>query len=184
MAYPVPMWAGVNKEGAFVGPPTNVSTATTSSGNYDDATIGADTSGCSFTAMDYSGVGWASEELDAYPIVGEFSAFDGCSAQSQLQIYGYIRATGATSYVWDLVLDSQSLSNGCIAQVVGTASTSQDATSSGIGEYCRINFGGGRGGQLYPLNGDTLVLGIKSKATNGSGDTDADELTLTYNFIA
>lgn len=184
MAYPVPMWAGVNKEAPFVGPPTNVSIATSSSGNYDDATDGADTSGCGFTAMDYSGVGWASEALDAYPIVGEFVAFDGCAAQSQLKIFGYIRASGATSYLWDLVLDSQSLSNGCIAQVVGTASTSQDATSSGIGEYCRINFGGGRGGQLYPLNGDTLVLEIKSKATNGSGDTDADTLTLTYNFTA
>ena len=183
MAYPVPMWAGVSKEGVPSGPPTNVSIATSSSGNYDDATDGADVTGCSFTGMDFGGVAWSSQTLTHVTMVGEFVAFDGCSGQSALIIYGYIRATGATSYLWDLSISSQSLSNGCIATISGTASTSQDATSSGIGEDCQITFGGGRGGQLYPIAGDTLVLEIKAKATNGSGDTDADTLTLTYNFI-
>jgi hypothetical protein len=119
MAYPVPMWAGVSKESAAPsGPPTGVSIATSSSGNYDDAIDGADTSGCGFTAMDVVGAGWAGNALTLYPNVGEFSAFDGCAAQSQLKIYGYLRATGATSYLWDLTLVSQSLSNGCIAQVI------------------------------------------------------------------
>jgi hypothetical protein len=183
MAYPVPMWAGVNKEGAAAGPPTGVSIATSSSGNYDDAIDGTDTSGCSFTAMNVVGSAWGSQTLTWNPLVGEFSAFDGCAAESKLSIYGYIRATGATSYLWDLSIDSQSLSNSCVASISGTASTSQDATSSGIGEQCLITFGGGRGGQLYPRGGDSLVLAIKGKATNGSGDTDADTLTLTYNFL-
>lgn len=183
MAYPVPMWAGVSKEAAPSGPPTGVSIATSSSGNYDDATQGSDTSGCTFTAMDFGGAGWGSNALTTYPNVAEFSAFDGCSAQSQLIIYGYIRESGATSFQWDLTLVSQSLSNGCIAQVVGTASTSQDATGTGIGEYCRINFGGGRGGQLYPVNGDSLVLDIDADATNGSGTTSATKCVLTYDFI-
>ena len=183
MAYPVPMWAGVNKEGAAAGPPTGVSIATSSSGNYDDAVDGADTSGCSFTAMDFGGVGWSSETLTHVSAVLEFAAFAGCASESKLSIYGYIRATNATSFLWDLSIDSQSLSNSCVASISGTASTSQDATSSGIGEQCLITFGGGRGGQLYPVPGDTLVLAIKGKATNGSGDTDADTLTLTYNFI-
>ena len=181
MAYPVPMWAGVSKVAASVAP-TGVSIATSSSGNYDDAVDGADTSGCSFTAMDVSGSGWASNALTLYPAANEFSAFDGCAAESKLTIYGYIRATGATSYLWDLTIDSQSLSNSCVASISGTASTSQDATSSGIGEQCLITFGGGRGGQLYPRDGDTLVLEIKASATNGAGTTDADTLTLTYDF--
>jgi len=183
MAYPVPMWAGVSKESAAPsGPPSGVSIATSSSGNYDDAIDGADTSGCSFNAMDVGGAGWAGAAQTIFPNVTEFSNFDGCSAQSALAIYGYIRESGATSYQWDLTLVSQSLSNGCIAQVVGTASTSQDATSTGIGEYCRINFGGGRGGQLYPLNGDSLVLDIEADAINGFGTTSATKLQLTYDF--
>lgn len=182
MAYPVPMWAGSSYKAGAV--PTLVSIATSSSGNYDDAVDGEDTTGCFFTAMDISGVSWSSQTLTDVVGIIEFGAFDGCSAQSQLTIYGYIRATGATSYLWDMSILSQSLSNSCVASISGPGSTSQDATSSGIGEQCLITFGGGRGGQLYPIAGDTLVLAIKGKATNGSGDTDADTLTLTYNFIS
>ena len=48
MAYPVPMWAGVSKEAPPSGPPTGVSIATSSSGNYNNATDGVDTTGCGF----------------------------------------------------------------------------------------------------------------------------------------
>ena len=181
MAYPVPMWAGSSYKAGAV--PTLVSIATSSSGNYDDAVDGEDTTGCFFTAMDISGVSWSSQTLTDVVGIIEFGAFDGCSASSQLTIYGYIRATGATSYLWDMSILSQSLSNSCVASISGPGSTSQDATSSGIGDQCKITFGGGRGGQTYPAPGDSLVLEINAEATNGAGTTDAATLTLSYNFI-
>ena len=59
MAYPVPMWAGVSKEAPPSGPPTGVSIATSSSGNYNNATDGVDTTGCGFNGMNYDGSVWA-----------------------------------------------------------------------------------------------------------------------------
>ncbi len=183
MAYPVPMWAGVSKEAAPSGPPTGVSIATSSSGNYNNATDGADTTGCSFTAMDYDGSLWLFNSLTVNVSELSFSVFNGCSAAGYLEIYAYLRATGATSYLWDLSLVSSSLSNGCIPNIAGTASTSQDATSSGIGEALQIIWGGGRGGFLFPLNGDQIVLDIEGDATNGSGTTSAVKCRLTYDIV-
>ncbi len=184
MAYPVPMWAGVSKEAPPSGPPTGVSIATSSSGNYNNATDGVDTTGCGFTAMNYDGSLWLFNSLTVNVSELSFSVFNGCSGAGYLQIYAYLRATGATSYLWDLSVVSQSLSNGCLGTIAGTASTSQDSTGAdGIGESLQIIWGGGRGGFLFPLAGDQIVLDIEADATNGSGTTSAVKCRLTYDIV-
>ncbi len=162
--------------------PTSVSIATSSSGNYDESFRVSDNSGCSFTAMDVGPVQFSSNAHTHYPMVGEFTAHAGCSAQSNHIFRAYLRATGATSYSWTLHLTSSSLSNGSVA-VAGTAATTQDCTSSGVGQYLSITFGGGRGGQTYPENGDSIVVTLKATATNSTDTTNATNCVLTYNFI-
>ena len=53
-----------------------------------------------------------------------------------------------------------------------------------MGEYLSITFGGGRGGQTYPENGDSIVVTLKGSAINSTGTTNATNCVLTYNFIA
>ena len=163
--------------------PTGVSIATSSSGNYDESFFVADGSACSFTAMDVSAQQWSSNALTYGAAIADFSQFDGCSAQSINRIFAYLRATGATSFGWDIVLTSQSLSSGT-ASIEGTALTAQDCTAGvGVGEYLQIAFGGGRGGQTYPENGDSIVITLKGTATNSSGTVSAIDCVLTYSFI-
>jgi hypothetical protein len=164
--------------------PTAVSIATGSSGNYDESFVVDDNSGCSFTVMSVGATQWTSNALTLNPSVSAFSAFDGCSAQSYNRALAYLRATGATSYSWVLLLTSSSLSNGCTAAIAGTTVTTQDCTTGGVGEYLSITFGGGRGGQTYPANGDSIVMTLKATATNSTGSTGATNCVLTYNFIS
>ena len=166
--------------------PTNVSIATSSSGNYDGSFTVGDASGCSFTAMTVNAQQWTSNAHTAGPPIQDFSSFDGCSAQSNNRVFAYLRvgSADATSYSWDLQLTSQSLSNSCIASIAGTALSGQDCTAgTGVGEYITIAFGGGRGGQTYPANGDSLVVTLKGAATNAGGTTSATDCVLTYTFI-
>jgi len=163
--------------------PTNVSIATSSSGNYDESFFVADATACSFTGMDISAQQWSSNALSYGAPIDDFSQFDGCSAQSNNRIFAYLRATGATSFGWDIVLTSQSLTNGT-ASIEGTALTGQDCTAgAGVGEYLQIAFGGGRGGQTYPESGDSIVITLKGTATNSTGTTSATDCVLTYSFI-
>ena len=167
--------------------PTSVSIATSSSGNYDESFFVADASGCSFTAMDISAQQWSSNALNYGVAAENFDQFDGCSAQSNNRVFAYMRVSSAdaTSYSWDLELDSQSLSNSCVASIGGLTVTTQDATGGlGIGEYITIAFGGGRGGQTYPTNGDSLVVTVKATATNAGGSTSSSVMTLTFSFIS
>ena len=109
------------------------------------------------------------------------SMYDGCESQQRIEYGGYIRATGATSYQWDVSINSSSLSNGCSAATSGTPSTSQNALS-GLAEDVVIFFGGGRGGQTYPADGDTLSVHIDASATNSNGTTNASQLQIDYTF--
>jgi len=170
---------------ATVSAPSSVSIATSSSGNYDNAFTSSDGSGCSFTAMDVPGVGWSNRAITMNPDVNEFSNFNGCDSSSNNRVFAYLRATGATSFSWDLQLTSQSLSNSCVASVgnEGNGATTQDCTGgSGVNESMVITFGGGRGGQTYPANGDTLVYTLTATATNSGGSTAAGSCAVTYNF--
>lgn len=102
-----------------------------------------------------------------------------------IRVFGYIEATGATSFAWDAdsfatVQDSGSAVSSWGG--VGTPSTSQDATS-GIGEDAVLQHNsGGRGYLLLspgsPSN-DAVRWDIEASATNSSGTTAATSLRIT-----
>ena len=96
---------------------------------------------------------------------------------------GYCRATGATSFLWDVSIHAGSDVPNLTLQVQGTASTSQDATgTNGVGEKVRWDFAGGKSGVTYPSGGQTLIMHINCTATNSNGSTAADQIEVVYNF--
>jgi len=120
------------------------------------------------------------------------AAYSGQSSSARIAFLGYIQATNATSFQWSLSVSS-SLSAGStsVAYTSGTAaSTDRDATTysstlgatAGIEAFCKIAWGGGRGGFIYPSNGDTVTCTIGADATNSSGTTSADDLVIKYTF--
>ena len=166
--------------------PTGVSVATSSSGNYNNA-IASGEANCNNETMTLDGSEFSTGSADRdVEVSGWGDIYTGCANNASIHYQGYIRATGATSYVWNIVglTINTSLSNGTSASIVGTASTTQDETGSSdnIGEYLQIAFGGGRGGLTFPADGDTVELDIKATATNSAGSTDSSTLTITYNF--
>ena len=165
--------------------PTSVSIATSSSGNYDNAVTSNHADGCGSEdlGLDLDGSEFSTGSADVTVDISFYGdLYEGCSSVQTIRYYGYIRATGATSYQWDVSINSASLSNGCSVATSGTASTSQDATSSGVGEDVVITFGGGRGGLTFPANGDSLSVHIDATATNSNGSTSATQLQIDYDF--
>ena len=170
--------------------PTSVSIATSSSGNYNNAITSLHNDGCGGEDLGNELTGAESYTSSSGQYLLEIevdisqygSYYNGCEAFERLKYLGYIRATGATSFAWDLTLSSSSLSNGCSATLTGSGSTSQDATSSGIGEDLIILFGGGRGGFTFPAEGDEVVVKIEAGATNSNGTTEAAPLIITYTY--
>lgn len=162
--------------------PTSVSIATSSSGNYNNAVL-VDETAVGFALMEFDGSGFSSNEDETDVDLTEMDqAFSGISGQATLRVKGYIRATGATSFQWGLDVDpSTSLTYGS-AGTQGTASTSQDATSSGITKVGTLVFGGGRGGILYPADGDELAFKVSATATNSNGSTTASSVIFRFNF--
>mgnify|MGYP003137954585 CR=1 FL=1 len=162
--------------------PTGVSIATSSSGNYNNAIMADEMSGCAFGGMNMDGSGFSTGSTDIDVGVSAYGNFTGCESFSKTEYEGYIRATGATSFAWDLAISSSSLSNGCVASIEGTASTDQDEITGHIGKWLKITFGGGRGGQTYPAAGDSLEIDIDANATNSSGTTAASTVSISYSF--
>lgn len=162
--------------------PTSVSIATSSSGNYNNA-VQVDETAVGFALMQFDGSGFSSNEDETDVDLGEMNqAFTGFSGQATIRVFGYIRATGATSFQWGLDVDpSTSLTYGTAA-VSGTASTSQNATSTHIGKVGTLTFGGGRGGILYPADGDELAFKVSATATNSNGSTTASSIIFRFNF--
>ena len=174
--------------GGGSGAPTSVSIATSATGGTNNAVL-AEEGGANFSGMDVagsdfsSGQGSVTVDIDA---MGE--TFPGVSGQATINFFGYLRATGATSFSWDVAVDTiaTSLTAGT-ASTQGTAVTTQDATGSpgvtiGINEQGVLTFGGGRGGLIFPSNGDILQFIISGSATNSSGTTNASNVTVKYTF--
>ena len=174
--------------GGGSGAPTSVSIATTATGGTNNAVL-AEEGGANFSGMDVagsdfsSGQGSVTVDIDA---MGE--TFPGVSGQATINFFGYLRATGATSFSWDVAVDTiaTDLSAGT-AGTQGTAVTNQDATGSsglttGINEQGTLTFGGGRGGLIFPSNGDILQFIISGSATNSNGTTNASNVTVKYTF--
>ena len=161
--------------------PTGVSIATSSSGNYDNAVVVDCQTGITFFEDDgssFSSDAWA-ESFQSNHMAGSYTN----NAVQEIFIFkGYCRATGATSFQWDVSIDSNSSANGSYS-IIGTASTSQDATgSSGAGEKVEWSFAGGKGGVTYPHSGMELIIKVNCTATNAHGSTAADELSIIYIF--
>ncbi len=103
-----------------------------------------------------------------------------------IRVYCYIEATGATSVAFDADTFATVQDNaGAVSSWtgIGTASTNQDATSSGIGEDAVLQHNsGGRGYLLLqpgiPTN-DAVRWDIEASATNSSGTTAATSLRIT-----
>jgi len=160
--------------------PTDVSIATSSSGNYDDAVV-VDCSISNFFEDDGSGFS-SRAYADFFQVNQMASAYSGLSPQEIFTFKGYCRATGATSFLWDVSIDSNSDTNGTYS-VIGTASTSQDATGTdGAGEKVQWLFAGGKSGVTYPPSGTVLIMKVNCTATNAYGSTAAPELTIMLNF--
>ena len=121
------------------------------------------------------------------------AAYSGRSANALIAFLGYIQATNATSFQWSLSVSSSLSAGSAAVQYVGfatAAATDQDATSygtnlgdqQGIEAFCAITWGGGRGGFIYPSNGDTVTCTIGADATNSNGTTSATDLVIEYTF--
>lgn len=104
-----------------------------------------------------------------------------------IRVYGYIAATNATSFAWDAdAFTTVQDNNSAVSSWggVGTPSTSQDATSSGIGEDAVLQHNsGGRGYLLLqpsnPTNNDAVRWDVEATATNSNGTTAATKLRIT-----
>ena len=164
--------------------PTGVSIATTSSGNYDNAVIVDCITGPGVVASN-NGSSFSSNTGDI--VLNYAPAYNNAllsnSGVLDFAIFGYIRATGATSFAWDMrnenvVQDT----HGAVASITtsGSATTAQDSTSSHIGELLRVTHNaGGRGYLLLSQTGDGIGCRIEATATNGTGTTAAVSVDVT-----
>lgn len=183
----------VAQAGQAAAAPTNVSIATSSSGNYDNAFVSS-VDNCGFTEGTFDGafnIDTNSDSINdrvtvSVNVDGYAVAFDGCDSGYGTSFGAYLRATGATSFSWQLAIGSQSLTGSSAALSTGTITTDQNARldSNGLGKALIISFGGGRGGQTYPEAGDEIIITLAGTATNSAGSTAANSLSMVFDFIS
>ncbi|ANS04831.1 hypothetical protein [uncultured Mediterranean phage] len=172
--------------------PTAVSIATTSSGNYDDAFLvyskrlgsaGEDSLASNDGSGFSSNAGGANFVLDS-----NYNAqLNNNGGLIEFGVKGYIRATGATSFQWDMNTYSLTTSSGSISSggISGTASTDQDETGSGdIGESVSLQHTSGGRGYNHLDAGDTVSFEVDASATNAGGTTDASTCSFLVSFIS
>jgi|TARA_B100000902_G_C27182242_1_gene849535 hypothetical protein len=169
-----------------------LSIATSSSGNYDNACT-ADNS------LEGLGVGGALNGSEFFADGNFFSAamtIDAGELQDAVDNFGlsridiipagYLRwlGSGSPTFAWDLTLDTSSLSNSNTASVVGTASTSQDATNTttGMGMRLRVNFDVAGKNITSPASGDEIVFAVKAQSTVGGVTSTAPKCSITLTF--
>ena len=166
--------------------PTGVSIATSSSGNFNNAVI----IGCDqdplFSFLDInSGSTFSSNAGTIGYTVGPnySSAVIGNNGVLTYTVFGYIRATGATSFQWDVSNVSSTDANSAWTSVAtnGTPSTAQNRTTTDVGEDIKVvHSSGGRGYNLPAALGfSSIDFDVDADATNSSGTTSASTLTVT-----
>lgn len=179
-------------QAASANPPTNVSIATTSSGNYNNAleieNIAIGSLGQNpVTDEDGSNFSSNAVTVDLTYSPDYEAALNNNNGRLELKCFGYIRATGATSFQWDisnLSVNTDTFSAVNSISTVGTASTSQDATTFGVGEVVRIQHNsGGRGYLMLANSGDNISFDVDADATNSDGTTSASTLTVTLETV-
>ena len=169
--------------------PSGVSLATASSGNYDDAvfvySILLGSSGednlDSNDGSDFSYSAPLSTATIDFAAGPDYEAMlNNNSGVLRFGCRGYIRESSAslpdmaTSWEWQmksLTYDDSSQSAVSSVSIGGTASTSQDAISSGTGEYAQITHASGGRGYLQMTNGDYLEWDVRAQAINACGST-------------
>ncbi len=95
---------------------------------------------------------------------------------------GYLRwlGGGSPTFAWSLQIGQTSLSNSNTASIVGTASTSQDATS-GMGEVLRIQCQTVGKTINTPASNDTVIFAVRGQSTlNGVVSTAKVEITVNF----
>ena len=159
--------------------PTNVSTATSSSGNFDNAVIVDCSTGPGVITANagnqFSNNGSGEFEGDIELVFGPSysNALNGNSGVLEFRTFGFIRATNATGFQWGLggVSEIQD-TNGAVSGVgkSGTASTNQDCTSTHMGVEVEITHNsGGRGFLLLSASGDGFSWDLACEASNSNG---------------
>ena len=179
---------GNQSAGGCTAAPLSVSMASTSSGNYDDAaivySINLGSSGEDALASN-DGSGFSMDSGDSYDEIDfAFSAnaeamLNNNSGVLRFGCKGYIRDAGlggeaATSWQWQmksLTYDDGNSSAVSSVAIGGSASTSQDATSSGIGEYAQVTHNSGGRGYLQMDSDDYVQWNLRATATNACGTT-------------
>ena len=171
--------------------PTGVSIATSASGNHNNAFV-SNVNNCSFTEGTFDGAfttdtnsDGVNDRVTVSVIVDGYAAhFEGCDSGYTTEFGAYLRATGATSFSWQLSIVSQSLT-GSSAALTGTITTDQNARldSGSLNRDLVISFGGGRGGVTYPSAGDEIIIGLAGTATNSTGSTAANSLSMVFDFV-
>ena len=170
--------------------PSNVSMATSSSGNYDDAvivySINLGSSGEDALASN-TGSGFSMDSGDSYAEIDfAFSAnaeamLNNNSGVLRFGCKGFIRdahqqlgggINEGTSWHWtmkSLSYDDGNSSAVSSVAIGGSASTSQDATSSGTGEYAQVTHNSGGRGYLQMHSDDYVQWNMRATATNACG---------------
>ena len=169
--------------------PSGVSIATSSSGNYNNAvsielvTLGASGQNPMSSAPASDGSGFSSNQVTLDMVYGQDynQALLNNSGILRWDVRAYIRATGATSYAWDLsgaTVNQDTFSALASVSTSGTPSTAQDCTGTGgIGEKAVAEHNsGGRGYLLMSASGDGFHFDVDATATNSSGSTTATQL--------
>ena len=176
--------ANATTQSGGVSAPSGVSIATSSSGNYNNAFIIDCTSGSGVIAVN-SGSTFSSNTGDVELIYGPNynSALLSNSGVLTFQSFGYIRATGATSFQWGLT-NAQEIqdTNSAVSSVSssGSASTNRDRTSTHMGVEVKVTHNsGGRGYLLMNTSGDGFGWTLTASATNSGGTTNATSQTVT-----
>ena len=185
---------GVVNQGYYAAPvsvPSNVSIANSSSGNYNNS-FSSEVDNCGYTEGTFDGAFTTDTNSDSINdrvtvdvnVGGMPAQFEGCDSGYTTEFGAYLRATGATSFAWQLAIGSQSLT-GSSASMSGTITTDQNAlsNSNGLVKSMQISFGGGRGGVTYPSAGDEIIVTLGGTATNSAGSTVANGLSMVFNFI-
>ena len=169
--------------------PTGVSIAEAASSGQNNAFAIVD-SGEDLMTVDYSDWSSATSEsfgtqLEKEVSAGDLGDFDTYGVIN-MDIFAYLRATGATSFSWSGSVYADNFGSGSgdpTGSVSGAGGGGQDGTGgSGIGIRFVISPGSGRGGAMnWPTNGKYIIYKLTGTATNSNGSTSAD-LYLRYSF--
>jgi hypothetical protein len=154
--------------------PSNVSVATSSTGNYDNAALvfSSEDDGLGNDWIDEDGSNFSSHEVDITVIRGVYQAVLANTGGEVRMMFGtYLRATGATSYstgLHSLEINIAGGNYGNIAINSGTADTSQD-NISGMDQRIDLAHGSGGRGYVMPDGDENLNVSITGTATDGNG---------------